>query len=836
MDLQAFAHCHRRGIGQDSDAATAVPLTAHPVERGPVLHSERTEPTGFTPHESTISSSGQTVEGIISEPATARLLHGLNADQQRAVTTTEGPVLVVAGPGSGKTRVLTHRIAWLIEEVGAAPGQILAVTFTNKAAAEMRARIDRLIGDNATNGLVMGTFHSFGVRVLRQNPGVVADRIGLLPNFLIYDSDDQIDIVKSALKVLNLDPKHYAPRRMLSGISRAKNMLLTPDELANEAASHDDEVVVRVYREYERELRQSNAVDFDDLLGLPLRLFDEDDRLLQRYQEQFRYILVDEYQDTNKVQYVLVTALAGHWNNLFVVGDPDQSIYGWRQADITNILNFKDDFPDTTEIHLETNYRSTRHIVHAADRLIRDNSQRIDRRIRTDNPEGEPISLRELADQHHEAQFIVSEIRRLLNTGKYRGDDIAIMYRTTAQSRVIEEAFRITDIPYRIVGGVRFYERREVKDVLAVLRLLHNPYDRISFERVINNLPLGRGFGPRALEAAEEWASSHGRPIIDAFLAVVPGLKPVDGDVPAFSGPGRTAAERIGTVLGTLRERAQTASLAELFDAIVEQTGYRESLKGTEEDLERWANLLELRADLERYDAVDPVEALAVYLEQVSLIADVDSMKDDQQGQVTLITLHSAKGLEFPVVFVAGIEEGLLPISRAIEAEAFDKTALEEERRLFYVGVTRAEKLLYLTYAASRMTYGRYQSGVASRFLDAIPVENMRRVGRSQSGKSTGSSGRLDGVRRGSLASQVSSTYSSSSFGRPTSDGLSDSAPAKVTIPDFEPGQKVFHPKFGEGQVLEVLDRREDKEVVVAFVRVGTKRLMASLARMDVIS
>jgi DNA helicase-2/ATP-dependent DNA helicase PcrA len=771
---------------------------------------------------------------MISERA--YLLEGLNPDQQRAVTTTEGPVLVVAGPGSGKTRVLTHRIAWLIEEVGAAPGQILAVTFTNKAATEMRSRIDRLIGDAATNGLVMGTFHSFGVRVLRQNPGVVADRIGLLPNFLIYDSADQVDIVKSSLKSLNLDPKHYAPRRMLGAISKAKSMLLTPDELANEAATHDDEVVVRVFREYERELRQSNAVDFDDLLGLPLRLFDEDERLLQRYQEQFRYILVDEYQDTNKVQYVLVTALAGRWNNLFVVGDPDQSIYGWRQADITNILNFKDDFPDTIEIHLETNYRSTRHIVHAADRLIRDNSQRIDRRIRTDNPDGEPISLRELADQHHEAQFIVSEIRRLLATGRFRGDDVAIMYRTTAQSRVIEEAFRITNIPYRIVGGVRFYERKEVKDVLAMIRLLHNPYDRIAFERVIGNLPLGRGFGPKAMEAAQDWATHHNLPVIEAFIAVAPGVNANTSDVPSFSGPGRASAERIGTVLGSLREKAQTASLAELFDLIVEQTGYRESLKATEEDLERWANLLELRADLERYDSVDPAEAMTAYLEQVSLIADVDSMKDEQQGQVTLITLHSAKGLEFPVVFIAGIEEGLLPISRAIEAEAFDQTALEEERRLFYVGLTRAEKLLYLTYAANRMTYGRYQSGVASRFLDAIPAENMERTGRIQSGKSTSANGRLSGVNRGNLARQVSSSYTTQSLTRPTSDGLSDAAPAKVAIPDFQPGQRVFHPKFGEGQILEVLERRDDKEVVVTFIRVGTKRLMASLARMDVIS
>jgi DNA helicase-2/ATP-dependent DNA helicase PcrA len=758
----------------------------------------------------------------------SRLLGGLNPEQQRAVTTTDGPVLVVAGPGSGKTRVLTHRIAYLIEEAGVSPDQILAVTFTNKAASEMRTRINKLVGDGATNGLVMGTFHSLGVRILRQNPGLVADRIGLLPNFLIYDSGDQVELVKSALKTLNIDPRQYAPRRLLSGISKAKGQLLSPDEFQNEATTHDEEIVVRVYKEYERELRQTNAVDFDDLLGLPLRLFDEDERLLARYQEQFRYILVDEYQDTNKVQYVLITALAGRWNNLFVVGDPDQSIYGWRQADITNILNFKDDFPNTTEIHLEVNYRSTRHIVQAADRVIRDNTQRIDRKIRTDNAEGEPIALRELADQHHEAQFIVSEIRRLLNTGRFTADQVAIMYRTTAQSRVIEEAFRITDIPYRIVGGVRFYERKEIKDVLAVLRLLHNPHDRLSFERVINNLPIGRGFGPKAQEAAQDWASSHNVPIVEALVAAVPGVTGAGQDQPDFSGTSKSAAERIGACFATLRERASTVSLAELFDDIVEKTGYRDALNNSEEDLDRWANLLELKADLERYESVDPAEALTAYLEQVSLIADVDSMDDTQQAQVTLITLHSAKGLEFPVVFISGIEEGLLPISRAIEAEAFDATAMEEERRLFYVGVTRAEKLLYLTYAANRMTYGRYQSGVPSRFLQAIPAELVRASTRSSGSRSGATGGRLSNVTRGRLASQVTTTFGSG-------PGLANQPEPKPAIPEYVAGQKVFHPKFGDGQILEVLPRRDDLEVVVAFVRVGTKRLMATLARMDIV-
>jgi len=760
-----------------------------------------------------------------------RLLEGLNPDQQRAVLTTEGPVLIVAGPGSGKTRVLTHRIAYLIEEMNVSPDQILAMTFTNKAAREMRQRIDRLLTGDTASGLVMGTFHSFGVRMLRQNPGIVADRLGLLPNFLIYDDGDQLELAKRSVVASNLDPKQVQPRRMLSRISAAKSKLESAGELAEKITTYDDELVVRVYQEYERALRQANAVDFDDLLGLPIRIFDSDPPLLERYQRQFRYILVDEYQDTNRVQYVLVTALSGHWNNLFVVGDPDQSIYAWRQADIRNILDFEKDFPTATQIHLELNYRSTRRIVQAADRLIQDNEQRIERKIRTENPEGEPISLRELADQNHEAQFVVSEIRRLIGTGRASGQDIAIMYRTTAQSRVIEEAFRVTDIPYRIVGGVRFYERKEVRDMLAVLRLLHNPQDRLSLERIIDNMPLGRGFGPKALDSAVAWAARHQTTVVDAFLAMVPGSTAVPRvDRPEFSNAGASAAARIGTALAFLRERARTVSLAELFDSIVEKTGYRDSFnQGTEDDLQRWANILELRADLERYESLEPGEALSAYLEQIALIADVDAMNDQAQDQVTLITLHSAKGLEFPVVFITGVEEGLLPISRAMDAEAIgDPQPLEEERRLMYVGVTRAEKLLYLSYAANRLSYGRYQAGAASRFLQSIPADLVRSVTRGASSR-TGGPGRMASSVTGPLSARVMSTWNDL-------PGLADIAPPKVELPDYATGQRVFHPKFGEGTVTEVLPRRDDVEVTVEFERHGRKRLMGTLAKLDIVS
>ncbi|MEA2596077.1 MAG: ATP-dependent helicase UvrD/PcrA, partial [Thermomicrobiales bacterium] len=605
------------------------------------------------------------------------LLHGLNPDQQLAVTTTEGPVLVVAGPGSGKTRVLTHRIAYLIEERNVSPDRILAVTFTNKAAREMRDRIGRLIGEDRATGLVMGTFHSLGVRFLRQNPGIVADRLGMLPNFLIYDDADQIDTMKQAIVANSLDPKQVAPRRMLSRVSAAKSMLLGPSEFAAQAETYDDEVIARVYREYLRMLRKANAVDFDDLLGLPIRLFDEAPGLLERYQERFRYLMVDEYQDTNRVQYVLVAALADKHRNLFVVGDPDQSIYGWRQADIRNILDFERDYPDVSRIHLELNYRSTRRIVDTADRVIRDNTQRIDRRLRTENDDGEPVAVRELSDQNHEAQFIVNEIRRLIKTHGIGAEHVAVMYRTTAQSRVLEEAFRITDIPYRIVGGVRFYERKEVKDVLAVLRLLYNPADEVSLNRVIDNLPLGRGLGPKAVDAVRNWATLHDKPLLEGFVALAPSLS--GGPGPELAGAARTAARALGGAFARLRESAERSTLVELFDAIVETTGYKGSFDHeNEEEMQRWANVLELRSDLEKYDLLPPGEALPTYLEQVALVADVDAMEESDRGRVTLITLHSAKGLEFPVVFISGVEEGLLPISRAVEAEFTDPMPLEE--------------------------------------------------------------------------------------------------------------------------------------------------------------
>jgi DNA helicase-2/ATP-dependent DNA helicase PcrA len=753
------------------------------------------------------------------QPATLDLLAGLNPEQVRAVTAPNGPTLVIAGPGSGKTRVLTHRIAWLIAEQGVPASSILAVTFTNKAAREMRQRVEQLLTADAAAGLTMGTFHSFGVRVLRENPGLVADRLGILRNFTIYDDADQQAIVKQAITNIGQDPKQLAPRRVSSRISAYKSGMIGPEAARDAAENFGDEIMARAYAEYQRLLRKANAIDFDDLLILPLQLFEAEPRLLERYQERFHHILVDEYQDTNRVQYVLVEALAQRHQNLFVVGDPDQSIYRWRQADIRNILDFQKSFHEAQRVDLEINYRSTARIVAVADNVIRLNRDRIDRRLRTNNDDGDQVSIRELADQQHEATFVVSEIRRIMQQRGLNGDDFAVMYRTTAQSRVLEEAFRVSDLPYQIVGGVRFYDRKEVKDVLAAFKLIVNPSDTVSLERVLENMPIGRGLGPKAMEAVDTWSVFARRPAMDGFIAIARN----ELDAPQLSGAARAAAAKLGAAYEQLQALEQTEPLTSLFDSVVKLTGYRDHLAHSEDDdLERWENVLEVRADMERYDVLEPGESLAAYLEQVALVADVDSLDDDSKGRVTLITLHSAKGLEFPVVFITGLEEGLLPVSRAVEAEYTDPGAIEEERRLFYVGITRAEQLLYITYVANRMTWGRYQPGVASRFLDSLPQEHIKDLGRRSTLSPKGGT---------SLIGRVQSLS-----GLPQSALKPADIPAKAAVRVWSAGEQIFHPKFGEGTITEVVERRGDQELAITFQRHGQKRLLASLAPLDLIS
>lgn len=747
------------------------------------------------------------------------LLAGLNPEQVRAVTAPDGPVLVIAGPGSGKTRVLTHRVAWLIAEKGVPASAILAVTFTNKAAREMRQRVEHLLTAEAAAGLTMGTFHSFGVRLLRENPGYVAEHLGVLRNFTIYDDADQQAIVKQAISNIGQDPKQLPPRRVGSRISAYKSGMVSVEEARDTAANFGDEIMARAYAEYQRLLRKANAIDFDDLLILPIKLFDAVPQLLARYQERFQYILVDEYQDTNRVQYVLVEALAQKHQNLFVVGDPDQSIYRWRQADIRNILDFQKSFNDANRVDLEVNYRSTARIVAVADNVIKLNRDRIDRRLRTNNDDGDQVSIRELADQQHEADFVVSEIRRVMQQRGLRGDDFAVMYRTTAQSRVLEEAFRISSVPYQIVGGVRFYDRKEVKDVLAAFKLIVNPSDTVSLERVLENMPIGRGLGPKAMEAIDQWSILNRRPALDAFIALSKG----EMGAPVLSGSASIAAAKLGSAFEQLQAMEQSEPLTSLFDTLVRLTGYKDQLnQSDDEELDRWQNVLEVRADMEKYDVLEPGESLAAYLEQVALVADVDSLDDESKGRVTLITLHSAKGLEFPVVFIAGLEEGLLPVSRAVEAEFTDPAAIEEERRLFYVGITRAEKLLYITYVANRMTYGRYQPGVASRFLDSLPQEHIKDLGRRSAVSPRGGT------------SLVGRTQSLS--GLPMSTLKPASIPPKAAVRAWAVGERIFHPKFGEGTITEVQERRGDQELAISFTRHGQKRLLASLAPLDLIT
>ncbi len=750
---------------------------------------------------------------------TSDLLAGLNPEQVRAVTAPDGPILVIAGPGSGKTRVLTHRIAWLIAEKGVPASSILAVTFTNKAAREMRQRVEQLLTSEAAAGLTMGTFHSFGVRVLRENPGYVAEHLGILRNFTIYDDADQQSIVKQAIANIGQDPKQLPPRRVGGRISAYKSSLVSVDEARDTAANFGEELMARAYAEYQRLLRKANAVDFDDLLILPLQLFDAEPRALHRYQDRFEHILVDEYQDTNRVQYVLVEALAQKHKNLFVVGDPDQSIYRWRQADIRNILDFQKSFDEAQRVDLEINYRSTARIVAVADNVIKLNRDRIDRRLRTNNDDGEHVSIRELADQQHEAGFVVSEIRRVMKERGLRGEDFAVMYRTTAQSRVLEEAFRVSDLPYQIVGGVRFYDRKEVKDVLAALKVIVNPSDTVSLDRVIENMPVGRGLGPKAMDAIDQWSIVERRPLLDGFIAIWRN----EPDAPGLTGAARTAAAKLGSVYEQLQALEQSEPLTSLFDSVVRLTGYRDQLAhGEDDDLERWENVLEVRSDMEAYDVLEPGESLAAYLEQVALVADVDALDDDSKGRITLITLHSAKGLEFPVVFITGLEEGLLPVSRAVEAEFTDPAAIEEERRLFYVGITRAEQVLYITYVANRMTWGRYQPGVASRFLDSLPQEHIRDLGRRSTVSPRGGT---------SLSGRAKSLS-----GLPVSTLKPSPIPAKAAVRVWSAGEKVFHPKFGEGTITEVLEKRGDQELAISFARHGQKRLLASLAPLDPIT
>ena len=754
---------------------------------------------------------------------TQTITDGLNTPQQTAVTAGPGPVLVLAGPGSGKTRVLTHRIAYLVEALHVSPWHIMAVTFTNKAAREMKARVESLLGGQL-RGLTIGTFHATCARILRQE----AEHLnGYTRDFVIFDTDDQRRAVRQALADLNLDEKKFAPNRMLNGISTAKNELITADMYAGN--NYIAEVTRRVYVRYQEILVANNAMDFDDLLLATVLLLDARPGVLQKYQERYEHVLVDEFQDTNTAQYALLTRLVARHGNIFAVGDSDQSIYKWRGADFRNINRFRQHFPEASVVLLEENYRSTQVILDAAKAVIRLNGDRVDKDLFTRRRGGELIVVQEAYDEREEADKVVAAVQQLMLQG-YSGGDCAVMYRTNAQSRVLEDAFLRAGMPYKLVGATRFYGRREIKDLVAYLRVVHNPADRISFDRIINTPT--RGIGSKTQESLYAWAAAHEWQPAQALLYLV--------SQPELSHPfpGRvlTPLTRLGNLLLAWVTVREAASISELFDLIVEQTQFKEYiLDGTEEGEERWENVMELR----NVAVLAGDMSLSDFLEQVTLVSDVDDLTEEDNAP-TLLTLHAAKGLEFPVVFITGLEEGVLPHSRSLD----EPEELAEERRLFYVGLTRAKDRVYLLNAFRRTFFGLAEYSTPSRFLGDIPA-------RLTSG------GGSSGQRREQTVTQASSWQwtptrperaqpaqrnSSSTNHRPAPPPAGGTKPAAPTPkPDspkaaqYRTGQQVKHAKFGEGIVIESKSTGSDEEVTIAFKSVGIKKLAASFANLTVL-
>ncbi|HZY41832.1 MAG TPA: UvrD-helicase domain-containing protein [Anaerolineae bacterium] len=728
------------------------------------------------------------------------LLHGLNPQQARAVEAPDGPVLVLAGPGSGKTRVLTHRAAYLVEQRKIWPRQILAVTFTNKAAREMRERLDKLLGTTRANELTLGTFHAICARWLRRD----APEIGLGRDFVIFDADDQQHVVKQVLTELNIDDKKYKPSTVLNAISTAKNELITPELYKPPTYWH--EMIRRIYPRYQALLRQSNGLDFDDLLLEVVRLLDQHPDVLARYQERYHHLLVDEFQDTNTAQYAMLKLLSAQRHNIFCVGDEDQSIYKWRGADFRNIQRFREQYPKLTEIVLEQNYRSTQTILDAARNVIDKNTHRTRKNLFTDRSGGAALTIYEAYNQDDEAQYVVETIQQLVRKQQHPLSDFAVFYRTNAQSRAIEDAFVRSGLPYRLVGGTRFYSRREVKDVLAYLRLVHNPHDAVSLARVIN-VP-ARGIGAKTIEALDAAARQKQLTLYQLISELnTPHATTFPGLTPKARQSLVGFAQSIDRWIDS-QQRGQ--NVAELIDLILKDSGYRQYVDdGTAEGKDRLDNVKELRNVASEYTRLVGDDPLAEFLEDVALVADVDSLKDQVDAPV-LMTLHAAKGLEFPVVFITGLEDGLLPHSRALE----DPDEMAEERRLCYVGITRAKDRVFLTYAFRRTMWGSSDVSIPSRFLNDIPKQLI---------SGTGS---YAGVKPKEAAAIRASVWDA-----PSSRAAAPPAPTRQ--PSFRAGQRVQHASFGEGVVIETRIERNDEEVTVAFKKAGIKRLLASFANLQ---
>jgi DNA helicase II / ATP-dependent DNA helicase PcrA len=722
------------------------------------------------------------------------ILATLNPTQREAVEAIKGPVLILAGPGSGKTRVITHRVAYLVKLCGVSPHNIMAVTFTNKAAREMRERLEQLLGQ-AAEALSLGTFHAICARILRRE----GKAIGLDSSFVIYDEDDQLSLMKQALEELNLDPKQYAPQVLRSAIGAAKSRLISPEDYAQRVSSYFEEIVHRVYQRYQQLLNQSRAVDFDDLLMKTVQLFQDHPQILNRYQSKYVHILVDEFQDTNIVQYMLMKQLAGKYRNLCVVGDPDQSIYSWRFADLRNILSFEKDYPEAKVVFLEQNYRSTKTILEVASDVISANVLRKPKKLWTENEDGASVTVIEGYNAEEEAQSVVNEIEKLISQEQISLKDCAVMYRVNAQSRALEETFLRYGVPYKLVGGTRFYQRQEVKDIIAYLRVIHNPQDNVSLTRIIN-VP-GRGIGQRTINTLQSWAKAHNTSLFEALNQVSHNV--IAGEAKQ-SLPSRIVQALAGfdALMAKLIAQSHELSLSGLLDEILEHTGYREYILDKEDGEERWENIMELRNVASEYNELAPEEALATFLEKVSLVSDIDDL-NEKADAVTLITLHQAKGLEFSAVFIVGLEEGILPHRKSFD----DPEQMEEERRLCYVGITRAKKRLYLLRSYRRSLFGSSTANPPSRFLQDISPHLISPRG---------------------LWKESPTPVVSPDFNRDSQPSLRPSS-----TPALRVGDHVRHSKFGPGIVMNCNPTKDDQELTVAFEEAGVKKLLASLAPLE---
>ncbi|MDF7637038.1 DNA helicase PcrA [Leuconostocaceae bacterium ESL0958] len=738
------------------------------------------------------------------------LTKGMNDKQAEAVRTTEGPLLIMAGAGSGKTRVLTHRVAHLIEDEQVFPWRILAITFTNKAAREMRERIGRLVDPEVAQQVWVSTFHALAVRILRRD----GEAIGLNKNFTILDGSAQKTLMKRVLSDLNLDSNQYDPRTVLGTISNAKNDLLTAKDFAKTASNFYEEQVAEAYRNYQLALRQAQSVDFDDLIMLTIELFEQVPAVLERYQKQFAYLHVDEYQDTNDAQYKIVNLLAQGSRNLAVVGDADQSIYGWRGANMQNILNFEKDWPDAKSVFLEQNYRSTQVILDAANDVINHNNERVKKQLWTDNKAGDKIRYYRAQSAQDEADYVLGQIQKSVREDQAPLSDFAILYRTNAQSRAMEEALVRAQVPYTIVGGHKFYDRKEILDIMAYLSLVANPADNAALERIIN-VPK-RAIGQTTLDRLFTFASKMSLPM----LAAIDSIELATDIRPAAVSKLLSFAE----MMKNFRQQAEFLSVSELTDLILDQTDYRQELKrkGDVESQSRLENLDEFLSVTKEFDdqyddqAEEAVDPLTDFLGSTALMADLDNVGEDD-GQVTLMTLHAAKGLEFKTVFLIGLEEGLFPLGRAAQ----DEDQLEEERRLAYVGITRAERQLYLTNAFSRLLYGKTQANPPSRFIDEIDPKRLDQRGPAASQAS---------VQAGLSSRFLRATTTTGRRPQASAVQKEEAGTSGADTVAWQAGDKVAHKKWGTGTVVAVTGSQADQELKVAFPEIGVKQLLAAFA------